>query len=40
MYIVKGPNGTTWAITTRKEDAEAIAKAGPLDKKIYTVEKV
>ena len=39
MYIVKDSAGEIVAIATRKEDAEAMASGGSVDKKTYTVEK-
>ena len=40
MYIVKNASGAVVLIATRKEDAEAIVKAGPLDQQTYVMEKV
>ena len=39
MYIVKNSEGTTVAICTRPEDAEAYLDAAHIDDTYYTVEE-
>jgi hypothetical protein len=39
MYIVKNAEGTTVAICTRREDAEAYLGAAHLDDTFYTIEE-
>lgn len=40
MYIVRDTKGAVVLIATRKEDAKAIVKSGPVDNEKYVMEKV
>lgn len=40
MFIVKDSSGDIYAICSRKDDADAFASAGSVDKKTYIIEEV
>lgn len=40
MYIIKGPKGTTYAMCSRLEDAQAYLGASKLDNKEYRIEEM